>query len=112
MDAGKNFRSPVRYGFAGVSAVNHRRVVSAWLNKTRTSEIRSMNYTYFLQEGKGKLLDSLRRYADGEEKGQRWLLDKRLWTRECADRTACVLTRDKTLTEREAAQIVGAGGLV
>lgn len=58
-----------------------------------------MTYTYYLQDDSTK---SVRRYPEGNQAGERWSREKKLWDSECCDRRSCELTRDRILTEAEA----------
>jgi hypothetical protein len=58
-----------------------------------------MSFDYYLQHPKSP---SLRRYPKGSDVGQRWDVDDQKWTDKCCERSSCILTKDKVLTEAEA----------
>lgn len=62
-----------------------------------------MLYNYYLQTGK---YESLRRYLQGQDTGERWDKEKAQWTKECAPRDTCLQTNDRVLSDIEAEAFV------
>lgn len=55
-----------------------------------------MNYTYYHQDRKPV---GLRRYAAGQDNGEKWDADASRWSPNCCLRQACYITRDVEVTE-------------